>query len=90
MFHSLTFHGGEATIAWSYHTAAVCRRWTLRRAAQGRWTLEASLQRADPFRLRQQPLRFAIPRKGGYYCFPVLNVTLAEKSLTATLGPLEA
>lgn len=88
---AVTLRGLEATIVWGYHTAAVCKTWTAARTPQGAWTLTATLQRADPFQLRQQPLRFAAPRRGGYFSWPVLAVTLgADHTLAATLGPPES
>ena len=86
----VTLRGLEATIVWGYHTAAVCRSWTITRTPQGRWTLSAIVHRADPFQLRQAPLKFTAPRKGGFFCWPVLGVTLAASSLAATLGPPES
>lgn len=86
----VTLHGLEAKVAWSYRTAAVCRSWTVQRSAQGFWTLSADVTRADPYQLRQQPLRFAIPRRGGWYTWPILTVSLVNTRLAATLGPPEA
>ncbi|HMJ87576.1 MAG TPA: hypothetical protein VK504_30570 [Vicinamibacterales bacterium] len=82
----LTLHGGEGYIAWSYHTAAVCRSWTVQRA-YGCWTLRAEVTRADPFQLRQQPLEFRMPRTGGFVCWPVMTASLIHTHLAATLGP---
>ena len=86
----VTLRGLEATVVWGYHTAAVCKTWTARRTPQGQWTLEAQLQRADAFQLRQRNLKFTAPRKGGYFCFPVLAVTLGATTLAASLGPPES
>jgi hypothetical protein len=83
----VTLRGLEATVVWVYQTAAVCRSWTAHRTPQGRWTLRADVSRGDPFRLRQQPLLFRAPRKGGYFVWPVLAVTLVDHHLSATLGP---
>jgi hypothetical protein len=89
MFDSLAIHGGEATIAWGWHTAAVFRRWRIEKKKGGAWTLEGSIVRVDPFTLKQRPLLFNIPRKGGYLCFPVLHVTVGVAEVRATLGPPE-
>ena len=86
----VTLRGQEATVVWGYHTAAVCRTWTVQRTTQGTWTLEAYLQRADPFQLRQRPLFFQTPRKGGAWCWPVQAVTIRDTHMTAVLGPMEA
>ena len=85
----VTLRGLEATVVWGYHTAAVLRTWTAHRTPQNTWTMEAQIKRADAFQLRQRNLKFAVPRPGGYLCFPVLAVTLAATTLTASLGPPE-
>jgi hypothetical protein len=86
----VTLRGQEATVVWGYHTAAVCTSWTVQRTPQGQWTLQAQLQRADAFQLRQRDLKFTAPRRGGFFCWPVLGVTLAACTLAATLGPPES
>jgi hypothetical protein len=90
MFQELTMTGGEAHVSWAYHTAAVCRAWTVHKTDQGKWTLVATVQRADPFKLQQRPLYFSAPRKGGRWCWPVKAVTLEGERLTAALAPMEA
>jgi len=87
---TVTLHGLEATIVWGYHTAAVCRAWTATRTPQGQWSLQATLQRADAFQLRQRPLKFTAPRIGGFFCFPVLGLTLGAGTVAATMGPPES
>ncbi len=89
MFDALTLHGGEATIAFVYHTAAVCKSWTIRQSGRA-WILSAVITRADPFKLRQAPLRFVVPRKGGFLYWPVVSCALTDAAhLSATLGPPE-
>ena len=91
MGNAITLRGAEATVTWSYHTAAVCRSWQATKAGQGRWALVASLTRADPFKLRQAPLLFNVPRKGGYWSWRVETITHCDaQQLRATLGPMEA
>ena len=93
MIDAVTLTGLEATVVWGYHTAAVCTRWTVIRApkdAGGAWTLSATLARADAFQLRQSQLKFTAPRKGGYFCWPILSVTLTASNLAAVLGPPES
>ncbi len=87
---SVTLRGQEATVVWGYRTAAVIRSWTASRTPQGRWTLIASVQRADPYTLRQQPLQFTAPRVGGFFCWPIVAVSVQAESLTAELGPPES
>lgn len=86
----VTLRGQEATIAWGYHTAAVCKSWVARRTPHGAWTLIAHVQRADAFQLRQRDLKFTAPRVGGFFCWPVIAVTLTDAAtLSAQLGPPE-
>jgi hypothetical protein len=90
---AVTLRGVEGKIVWHYHTAAECRAWTISRPATtlgGQWTLEADLVRADAFQMQQRPLRFTAPRKGGFFCFPILGVTVGSARLAATLGPPES
>lgn len=89
MFDSLVLHGGEAHIAWGWHTAAVVRRWRIEKLKGKAWALEASIVRADPFTLKQRPLLFTIPRKGGYLVFPITAVMVGVAEVRATLGPPE-
>ena len=87
---TVTLRGQEATVVWGYHTAAVCRSWTASRTPQGTWSLQAAVQRADAFQLRQRDLKFTAPRKGGFFCWPILGVTLGATTLAAQLGPPES
>lgn len=87
---AVTLRGLEARIVWGYRTAAVCRSWTATRTPQGHWTLSARVQRADEYQLRQRPLKFTAPRKGGFFCFPVVAVNVVSQTLAATLGPPES
>lgn len=86
----VTLRGQEGTVVWGYHTAAVFTTWTAHRTPQGTWTLDATVRRADAFQLRQRNLKFTAPRKGGYFCFPVLAVSLGASTLAASLGPPES
>lgn len=85
----VTLRGQDATIVWGYHTAAVIRSWTISRTPAGHWSLQAAVRRADLFQLRQQPLKFTAPRKGGYFCWPVIGCSATATTLQATLGPPE-
>lgn len=90
MFHDLTLRGGDGAIVWGYHTAAALRSWTLSKGAGGTWALSAVIVRADRYKLQQSPLQFTAPRKGGYFCFPVVAVAQSDaRTLSATLGPPE-
>jgi hypothetical protein len=90
MFDELEAHGGEATIAWAWHTA-VCRTWRIHKSkTRAEWSLVATVTRADPFKLAQRPLLFTVPRKGGHWVWPVKAVSVVDTQLTAALGPMEA
>ena len=56
MFEELEAHGGEATISWAWHTAAVCRTWRIHKSKKSGWSLVATVTRVDPFKLQQRPL----------------------------------
>jgi hypothetical protein len=89
MFDELTLRGLEATIVWGYRTAAVCKSWEIIRTPGGAWALTATIARADPFQLRQAGLKFTAPRVGGFFCWPVLSLTVGTSSILATLGAPE-
>jgi hypothetical protein len=89
MFEALTLRGLEATIVWGYHTAAVCKAWTITKTPNG-WALEATLARADAFQCRQRDLKFTAPRVGGFFCWPVISLTLGQSSIMGYLGPPES
>lgn len=82
-------HGGEAAITWGWHTAAVCNKWSVHKSEAGAWSLVATMTRADPFKLKQRPLLFTAPRKGGRWCWPIRAVTVGVSEVRATLGPPE-
>ena len=89
MFQNLTLVGNEARISWSWHTAAVLRKWSVHKNDKNEWTLSASIDRADSFQLKQRPLFFNAPRRGGFLTWPVMAVTFGRDTLSARLGPPE-
>lgn len=95
MFDKLTLRGSTASINWGYRSAAALRAWTVTRAKDeltGRvlWTLQAALgPQVDHFQLRQRPLLFTAPRRGGFWCWPVREVYLGDTRVTANLDPPE-
>jgi hypothetical protein len=89
LFKEIALHGGEATITWGWHTAAVCRDWRILKKEGADWVLTANLSRADAFTLRQRPLLFTVPRKGGFFVWPIRTLTAGVSQLFATLGPPE-
>lgn len=90
MLDQVTLRGQDAAIVWGYHTAADVKRWQVQRAG-ATWQLRAELRRSDAFHLRQSGLKFAAPRVGGYFCWPIVTApTVVGDRLTAILGPLES
>lgn len=90
MLEQVTLSGQDAAIVWGYHTAADVRRWQARRTG-ATWQLRADLRTADAFHLRQQGLKFAAPRVGGYFCWPIVTAPqVVGDRLTAILGPIES
>jgi len=93
VFQSLTLHGGQASLLWGYHTAAVLRKWKIARNDAGQWMLVAAIERLDAFQLRQRPLLFTAPRQGahdGWWAWGVEGeVQVGTHRLVAYLGPPE-
>jgi len=86
-------HRPAATLTtWTIHRARELvdapggRARTLKPATEG-WTLTATLGPVvDRFQLRQRPLYFTAPRKGGFWRWPVHELTVGERTLRAGLG----
>lgn len=95
MFGKLTMRGQQASIAWGYRQAATLGTWTVRKDVDEKtqravWTLTARLgTQVDRFQLRQRPLLFSAPRKGGFWVWPVRTLHVGETTLLADLGPPE-
>ena len=82
----ITLRGLEGAVLFVYHTAAHLAAWRIT-GSRVRWTLTATIKKADRFQLKQRPLQFTAPRIGGYWCWPLESVTVGEHELRATLGP---
>jgi hypothetical protein len=93
VFRNLRLRGTAGSVLWGYRTVASVRHWTIvRKEDKPIWFLSASLERADAFQLRQTPLLFTAPRvgaKNGLWCFPLIDVQVANGQLRAKLGPPE-
>lgn len=81
---------------WGYRPAATIGSWTVERRRDTKqspweWTLRATLAGVpDAFALRQRPLLFSAPRKGGFFVWPVQRIDVHEaRTVTASLGPPE-
>lgn len=95
LFQSLRVRGPQASILWGYRTAATLSGWTVskrrdEKSGKWLWSLSAKLgAQTDRFQLRQRPLLFTAPRRGGFWVWPVLAVTVGETTISAQLGPPE-
>jgi len=95
--------GDGAAVTWGgYRTAVVLRTWRIGKAAktlsvQGgvptiggeSWTLNGTLAgKPDLFVAGRTPLILAVPRKGGFWTWPVVGpLTIRDNVVIATLGP---
>lgn len=89
MFTSLTMRGGSASILWGCRTAVALRSWAIKKNPKGQWSLTATVERVDAFQARQRPLLFTAPRKGGFWMWPIVSLTVGPSQLVAELGPPE-
>jgi hypothetical protein len=78
VFDSLTVTGTTGAILWGYGVAV-----------DPVWTLTATIARVDKFQSRQAPLLFTAPRAGGYWAWPVNEISIGETNLWARLGSPE-
>ena len=90
MFDSLTVTGNAGAILWGYAIAVDVRSWRIARSqADPVWTLTATIARVDPVQARQRPLLFTAPRAGGYWAWPVHEISIGSLNLWARLGSPE-
>jgi hypothetical protein len=76
---------GTAEVRWGYHRAAALGPWSLVNDV-----LTAEILDGDPLRLQQAALTFVVLRPNGLpWTWPVLELQLAGRQLTARLGPKE-
>jgi len=90
VFESLTVHGSAGAILWGHGVAVALRSWRVARSqADPVWTLTATIAHVDQFQARQRPLLFTAPRAGGYWAFPVQEISIGDTSVWARLGSPE-
>ncbi|HZD63874.1 MAG TPA: hypothetical protein VE200_13890 [Xanthobacteraceae bacterium] len=90
MFDSLTVTGAAGAILWHDRVAVELRSWRVARSqADPVWTLTATIARVDKFQARQVPLLFTAPRAGGYWAWPVKEISIGDTNVWARLGSPE-
>lgn len=76
-------------ILWGpYQDAATVQAWSVDHHTSG-GVLSAVLVVADEFRLSQQPLVFVAPVGHSHWRWPILSLQIADRRVTATVGPPE-
>lgn len=93
MFESLTLRGPRGALLWGADSAATLGAWVVVRKKRA-WSLRATVERVDTYRIKQVPLLFQAHRAHkpiGHWVFPIVpkTVVVNGRSLTATLGPPE-
>ena len=81
-----TMTGHNARIEWGYFAAAVITGYTLTRT-DDHWRVQGTVVEADSFKLSQQPLLFVAPHRYGAVRCPIVECSLVDGRLTATLLP---
>jgi hypothetical protein len=91
VFDHLRIRGTAASILWGYRPAAVLKSWSIVRV-KTEWRLTATIERVEPFMIRQGPLLFTAPRehaRDGMWAWGVHSVQVGTHQLIARLGPPE-
>jgi len=90
VFDSFVVTGGAGSIVWGYHDAVVLRSWRIARSqADPVWTLTATIAHVNKVQAQQRPLLFTAPRTGGYWAWPVHEISIGDTNLWARLGSPE-
>jgi hypothetical protein len=85
----VTVTGQTARVAWGDLTAAHVRAWTVTKAHDGSWSLAATVDDQDAFRVTQRPLVFSARFGRVTRRWPVESLQMLDGTLTASLGPPE-
>lgn len=72
-------------IKWHYYTAAAINGYTVTRV-DAAWHLRGTVVLSDAFKLSQRPLTFVASHEKGEWRWPILESTITNGHLTATLG----
>lgn len=85
---SIPIRGTRGAVRWAYYTAAAIEGYAVRPIGAGLWSLSATVTLADAYRLRQRPLTFAAELEHNrIWLWPILELELVDRRLTARLGP---
>ena len=55
-------------------------------ARRGSWRLRATLVLSDAFKLSRKPLLFVVPTQKGDMVWPITDLEIKDRTVTATLG----
>lgn len=88
MGSSVTITVARAVLRWHYRQAAALQGCTIVKVAEG-WTLSATVESSDAFRVSQRPLVCEVSHAEGVWRWPVVSLQIEGASLTAMLGPKE-
>ena len=90
--------GAVGFVTWSYYRAASVANFTVTRSkphlgdckcarcAAGRWSLRGTLVLSDSFKLSRKPLLFVVPTQKGDMVWPITDLEIKDRTVTATLG----
>ncbi len=81
--------GVVGQIKWSYYVAAAINGYTVTRTPEGVWRLTGAVIQSDAFKLTQRPLVFVAPHANGAWRWPILTCSIANGTVTASLGAPE-
>ena len=82
----LTIRGVVGRIEWGYFNAAAINGYTVTRT-DGHWRVSGIVVLADSFKLAQQPLLFVAPHAHGTWRWPIVELSVMDGRLAATLLP---
>jgi hypothetical protein len=87
----VTVRGVSASLRWGYYLAASLGAWAVTHPdGDGPWTLTATVESLDAYRVAQRPLGLVVPHAKGAWRWPIVELQILDASLTATLGPKDS
>jgi hypothetical protein len=85
----IELRGQSGDIRWGYLSAATVGPWTVSQDGDGAARLTAQLLQQDAFRIAQTALTFRVDRPSGPWIWKIASISIADQTLTASLGPQE-